>query len=106
MEIKIMCTLSESKEMTGTTYLFEGTDIRHEFHYYDNRERLIEFMDESNYTERIGIPSAYLIEDKEIPGYYLRLTFNHKDQWTGLVIKYATVFITNNGQTVDKIIVD
>lgn len=106
MEIKVNC----HRQNEGT-FLFEGTEIRHKFVGYESIEdfhkQFINYaQNKSSYA--LGIPNDYYSKkpEKDTSGGFLLITFiNHKDDFNVLVIKDSTVFITNKGQTIDKIMV-
>jgi len=110
MEIKICCLIAENgvrdvTKQSGTTYLFEGTNIQHSFILLSSRDEFIKEIGE-DYTRAIGMPEWFYDKTKEFdPGHYVRLTFTDlgTENWMCMIIKNSTVFITSNGRTIDKI---
>ena len=105
MEIKIQCD-------NGETYLFEGKNLFHKFINYESRK---DFQDK--YTEHtknisghvIGLPEyCWNNKDKEhenMSGFFLRIYFgDKKDELNFLIVKDSTIFVTNKGYTIDKVL--
>lgn len=106
MEIKINCT----DQKVGTC-LYEGNDIQHKFIPFKNVEdfhhNFLEIT-QNVPTNIIGIPEGFYkkdYKDKDSPGFFLLISRVDIDKdWKYIVVMNSTVFITNKGQTIDKVI--
>jgi len=111
MEIKINCNEPTSEFVGGSSHLFEGKNIVHRFVYFKN---VGEFKDkyisctQGKVGYVVGVPESFWNDKKnneEVSGYFLFLTFTEADtgDFNFIIIMNSTIFITSNGQTIDKI---
>jgi hypothetical protein len=98
MEIKVI------NKVDGATHIFDGNEVFYNFRFYENTEEYKRIIDES-IKSMAWILSDYGEEIKKA-GHLLYLEFVSDGNHIEMVINKSTVYITNKGQTVDKIIVD
>lgn len=108
MEIKIV-------EQNGTEYaglrttILEGTEISHESVYFANKDKFQEIYSKKTQGitgHVIGIPNDYWKQEgPDIGNEYFHLLFynNLRGEIEFIVVKNAIIYITTNGQTIDKI---
>jgi hypothetical protein len=115
MEIKIVRTTRENEDVGFQTIIIEGFNIHYEFIEYENRADFI--MKYNNATRSraeggkiIGVPITFWNEtEKDIePGEFVYLFYSIDERifngW--MICKNCTIYITNKGNTIDKIRID
>jgi hypothetical protein len=112
MEIKINCNESSNINDGGRTLIFDGSNIIHQFKHYQNIDDFKKNY--GNLTQGkdgvvVGVPSFFwndIKDDEDVPGEFLLINYHDElGDFKFIVVKYSTVFITNKGQTIDKIMV-
>lgn len=113
MEVKICQQTKEIKNAGFNTSLFETASINYEHIRYENLEEfnilLKSRLGNNNYTP-YGIPQW--MYDKKLPekecksGHFLLISFHDDNDYSYIVCKNCIIYVTNHGQTVDKIIVE
>jgi hypothetical protein len=103
MEIKIY-------QHSGKTSIYEGNDFVYESFHYMNRD---DFQKKYNECTKgvtlgrvVGIPKTFWENsDPDIEGGYFIFIIYENDKYgtSFIVVKDAIVYITNKGQTIDKI---
>ena len=107
MEIKII-----EKSKGQKTSIFEGADIRHEHIVYNSGEDFIQKYNELGFSANelsghvLGVPEEIWKKGNKIGSGYFLLIYYRIDELKFIVVKNATVFITNKGQTIDRIIIE
>jgi hypothetical protein len=110
MEIKIIQRSKDIENGGYQTHIFEADEVHHELIYYENRERF-RILYKSRTGDRrgmsFGIPSNFWDDDKPeiISGFFLLIDYWKEDTKTidFITCKDCEVYITNKGQTIDKI---
>ena len=111
MEIKIISVENnEGTKSSSLTSLFEGHEISHKLVYYNNKNQFQEKAHDliRNLTGHVlGIDAKFWESEGAIPeGYFLYILFYKNDCHdcpTFILCKMSDVYITNKGQTIDKI---
>lgn len=116
MEIKIVQSTKKSDECSGfKTSIFEGYNITHEWIYYKDRTAFLNIFssrtnanDIDNDTYVLGIPSEMWTSEEETDKCkdtcFVLITFNKLNNSKAdsfIVTKDSTVYITNDGRTID-----
>jgi hypothetical protein len=113
MEVKI-CQQTKEYENSGLqTSIFETESVNHEFIRYENLPQfnvLVKSRTANEHLTMYGIPSWMIAE--KLPknecesGYFLLMSFFDDNDYSYIVCKNSIIYITNKGQTIDKIIVE
>jgi len=114
MEIKIVRQTKESETFGFQTIITEGFDIVYQLIEYQGKDDFQKSYNECSRSREngkvIGIPDYFWKEDKkEIdPGFFLYIFYNEKGQTFNsfIICKHSIVYITNAGQTIDRIAID
>ncbi|MFA7362000.1 MAG: hypothetical protein WC139_13290 [Candidatus Kapaibacterium sp.] len=111
MEIKINCHVVSENQFEcrelGSCHLFEGTDLFYRF-LKPKKGTFREFIE--NLSDELHSPYfiGFLITDEfaSEEAIFVHLQFNNQNgEREDLIIKNANIFITNKGQTIDKIVI-
>lgn len=109
MEIKVV---NKQEGCTKKVHLYEAEDPFHYEVYFQNKKEFVNNYNKE--TERlsgsvIGVPEELWDgknpESCEYNGYFLALFYNKGDKLKFLIIMKSKVFITNQGQTIDTIVI-
>jgi len=114
MEIKIICHSIDNQNKQSKTFIYEGSDISHQFVQYKG---IADFQEVYNQNVQgkpgwvIGIPQSFWQNEKigskeDVEGFFLLIYLNDDNgDFKFIVVKDATIFITSKGQTIDKVLV-
>jgi hypothetical protein len=95
MEIKIVDKIS------GGTHIFEGNEIFYDFTKYENLEEYRKlFLSTDKFSYLVCTDPDKV---KDFPGYILYISFQSNGDLVEMKINDSIIYITNKGQTIDKI---
>ena len=113
MEIKICQQTKEFENSGFQTILFESSSVNYEHIRYETLSQfniLVKSRTANYNLHMYGIPDW--MQEEKLPqnecssGYFLLLSFLDDGDYSFMVCKNCVIYITNHGQTVDKIVIE
>ncbi|HEY0089690.1 MAG TPA: hypothetical protein VGB37_12660 [Candidatus Lokiarchaeia archaeon] len=112
MEIKVISSLNDQNirsKLNCKVTIVEGFEITYSFIQFDSREDFNRKISRNKKRKGkfIGILTNLACTSlPDVSGWYLYIEYVKDDTSYYLIVQQSEVYITNNGQTIDKVIVN